>query len=85
MTNNKTLSAEEMAALFRCKMAEVSGAIDRILADLARVTAERDSTERALYLAIETHSVDQRQIERLVKYYMEQARGPQKEGGEHER
>lgn len=50
-----------------------------VLADLARATAERDTTERALYLAIETHSVDPRQIERLVKYYMEQARGPQKE------
>lgn len=45
------------------------------LADLARVTAERDAAKRALHLAIETHSVDQRQIERLAKYYMEQARG----------
>ena len=48
-------------------------------ADLAHVTAERDVAKRALYLAIETHSVDQRQIERLARYYMEQARGPQKE------
>lgn len=79
MTNNKTPSADELAALFRRKMAEVDDAVVRLQAELARVTAERDAAKRALYLAIETHSVDPRQIERLVKYYMEQARGPQKE------
>ena len=51
MTNNKTPSAREMAALFRRKRAEVSGAIDRLLDDLVRVTAERDAAVKDLCLA----------------------------------
>ena len=39
----KTPSAEEMAALFRRKMAEVDDAVVRLQAELARVTEERDA------------------------------------------
>lgn len=46
---------------------------------LTRVEAERDGYKRALHLAIETHSVDQRQIDRLERYYLEQARSTQGE------
>ena len=48
MTNNKTQGADEMAALFRRRMAEVSAAFDRLRADLARVTAERDAAVEEL-------------------------------------
>lgn len=47
----KTPSAEELAALFRRKMAEIGSAFDRLQADLARVTAERDAAVADLYLA----------------------------------
>lgn len=43
MTNNKTPSAGEMAALFRQQRAGVSSALDALMADLVRVTAERDA------------------------------------------
>lgn len=53
---------------------------EKLQAALTRVEAERDGYKRALHLAIETHSVDQRQIDRLERYYLEQARGAQGEG-----
>lgn len=46
MTDNKTQGAGEMAALFRQQRAGVSSALDALVADLARVTAERDAAVR---------------------------------------
>ena len=51
MTNNKTPSADELAALFRRQRAEVDDALDALKADLARVTAERDAAVADLCLA----------------------------------
>lgn len=65
----------------RCEAAGYDCAeMGRLQAALSRVEAERDGYKRALYLAIETHSVDQRQIERLTRHYLEQVRGAPEEG-----
>ena len=50
-----------------------------LLREFDRIMAERDKAKRALRLSIETHSVDQRQIERLTRCFLEQARGAQGE------
>lgn len=61
-----------------CK--DAAALIENQAAQLAAVTAERDAARRALRLSIETHSVEPRQIERLERYYLTQASGPQGAG-----
>lgn len=51
MTDNKTQGVGEMAALFRRQRAEVDDALDALMADLARVTAERDAAIRRAWKA----------------------------------
>lgn len=77
----------------KCAYRDVDGACDIVSMDadaaalieaqatqLSAVTAERDVARRVLWFSIETHTVDPRQIERLERYYLKQARDPQGAG-----
>jgi hypothetical protein len=64
------------------KIDELEESIGNLRFQLESVSTERDTLIKALKLSIETHSVDQKQVERLTRYYIQQA---QEQEGNHDK